>query len=325
MPRLLVQREACRVVTRTFGIWYPQAATPPKASDSVRCRSLRLPPLGCAAVAVCPPARSPRPPAAGRAADRGGLRAAWSAAASVVKVYPELRGARALPGRPYAEASGRPGVIFPQHDRSTPKSGPRARGAQGAWAPNAAPGRGAPRGPTIQTRPPRTELRAGRRSRRGPRARGCARATQLLQKRRPGRHNGVRVPQPGANHRSAPPTLKILSPLGFTKPPVPQNAVAYRVFREPVPDSRFLRCPPARDLPPSSIPDTPEIIPGHPRPLPGPLRPLRTLKTRNSIIPTTKCHFGSQATPEFPPTKVLNPAACNCHFGASHRVNSLPC
>ena len=161
MPRLLVQREACRVVTRTFGIWYPQAATPPKASDSVRCRSLRLPPLGCAAVAVCPPARSPRPPAAGRAADRGGLRAAWSAAASVVKVYPELRGARALPGRPYAEASGRPGVIFPQHDRSTPKSGPRARGAQGADDPDAAPAHGAARGPPLQTWPPRTGLRAG--------------------------------------------------------------------------------------------------------------------------------------------------------------------
>ena len=151
------------------------------------------------------------------------------------------------------------------------------------------------------------------------------RPPHTLRKRRPGRHNGVRVPQPGANHRSAPPTLKILSPLGFKSQPVPQNAVAYRVFREPVPNSRFLRCPPARDLPPTSIPDTPEIILAHPRPLPGPLRPLRTLKTRNSIIPTPKCHFGSQPTAEFPPTKVLNPAACNCHFGASHRVNSLPC
>ena len=151
------------------------------------------------------------------------------------------------------------------------------------------------------------------------------RPPHALRKRRTGRRVDVRFPQPGANHRSAPPTLKILSPLAFTKPPVPQNVAARHVFREPVPDSRFLRCPPARDLPPRSIPTTPEIILAHPRPLPGPLRPLRTLKTRNSIIPTTKCHFGSQATAEFPPTKVLNPPACNCHFGATPHVNSFPC
>ena len=172
-------------------------------------------------------------------------------------------------------------------------------------------------------RPQRQSLAAAKP--RSPNLPSLRRPPHALRKRRPGRHNGVRVPQPGANHRSAPPTLKILSPLGFTKPPVPQNAVAYRVFREPVPNSRFLRCPPARDLPPRSIPTPPEIILAHPRPLPDPLRPLRTRKTRNSIIPTPKCHFGSQPTAEFPPTKVLNPPACNCHFGATPHVNSLPC
>ena len=117
----------------------------------------------------------------------------------------------------------------------------------------------------------------------------------------------ARFREPDANHRSASPTLKILSPLAFRRQPDSKNLADCQVLRSPVPTLAFPRCPPRHDLPPSSIATALEINLGHSRPLPGPFWPAQNAKLRNSRIPVQLCHFGSLPTAGNPPTKVLNP------------------
>ena len=116
----------------------------------------------------------------------------------------------------------------------------------------------------------------------------------------------ARFREPDANHRSASPTLNILSPLAFQSQPDSKNLAVRQVLRSPVPTRAFPRCPPRHDLPPSSIATTPEIDLGHSRPLPGPFRPAQNAKVRNSRITAQLCHFGRLPTAGNPPTKVLN-------------------
>jgi len=116
----------------------------------------------------------------------------------------------------------------------------------------------------------------------------------------------ARSQEPDANHRSASPTLNILSPLAFQSQPDSKNLAVRQVLRSPVPTLGFPRCPPRPDLPPSSIATTPEINLGHPRPLPGPFRPAQIAKLRNPRITVQLCHFGRLPTAGNPPTKVRN-------------------
>jgi len=76
---------------------------------------------------------------------------------------------------------------------------------------------------------------------------GLHRPPHPVRKPRTGRRLGVRFPQPGANHRFALPTLKILSPLAFTRQPDAKNLAGRQVFRRPVPTIGSRRCPPACD------------------------------------------------------------------------------